>query len=59
MTITIAWWMLPTLITIIGIILALAYDDGGGYGSGIMNIILLLIAFGISLLSWITAALFK
>jgi len=59
MTITITWWMIPTIITISGILYALTYDDGGGYLSGIGNMILLVPILCISLVSWIIAAILK
>lgn len=59
MTITIAWWMIPTLITVAGIAYAYFYDDGGGYFSGLGNLIILVPVFFISLISWIIAGFLK
>ena len=54
MTITFASWWIPTIITIVSILWALLHDDGtSGYFSGLGNILLLIPALGISLISWI------
>lgn len=58
-TITFSWWMLPTAITLISIIAAFLYDDGGGYLSGITNIMLMVPALFISLISWIIFGVLK
>jgi hypothetical protein len=59
-TITLAWWwVVPTIITVGGIIWAMCYDDGGGYFSGIGNVILLVPVLFVSLIAWIIAAFFK
>jgi hypothetical protein len=60
MTITIAWWMIPTFITLVTI--AYAYmkaDDGGGMFSGLGNLLALIPALAISLVVWIIAAVLK
>ena len=57
MTLELAAWWIPTAITILSIIGALSVDDGGGYLSGIGNIIMLVPAFGVSLIAWIVYAL--
>jgi len=40
MTITITWWMLPTIVTLVsfGYVLFI-HDDGGGYLSGLGNLL--------------------
>lgn len=60
MTITITWWMIPTLITVLSVGYVLfVHKDTGSYFSGIGNIFMLIPALGISLLSWIVAAFMK
>lgn len=54
------WWMIPAFITIAGLVWALyIYDDGGGYGSGIGNMLMLIPVLTVSCLSWIVYAIFK
>ena len=60
MTITITWWVLPTIITLVLFIYALfIYNDGGGYLSGLGNLLLLIPASLISMVSWVIASFFK
>ena len=59
-TIHITLWMIPTAITIIGLIWAIyIYDDGGGYFSGMGNVFMLIPVLAISLIAWIVTAIFK
>ena len=59
-TLTFAWWWIPTAITVAGLMWALfIYDDGGGYMSGIGNLLALVPALAISMVAWIIAAVFK
>lgn len=60
MTIIIAWWVIPTVILAAGTIYALfIHDDGGGYLSGIGNLLLLIPVLVVSLIAFIIAAVFK
>ena len=60
MTITLTWWMIPTIILVVGLIYAIIiHDDGGGYFSGVGNVFLLVPVLGISLIAWIIAAILK
>lgn len=59
MTLTIYWWVFPTLITVLGIIWALTLDDGGGYFSGLGNLLALIPVLAVSTVSWIVAAILK
>jgi hypothetical protein len=60
MTITITWWMLPTIITLVsfGYVLFI-HDDGGGYLSGLGNLLLLVPVSFVSMVAWIIAAFCK
>jgi hypothetical protein len=59
-TISIPWWFLPTIITIAGVAFALVYDGRGTYyGSGLINLFYMVIALGVSLVSWAIAAFLK
>ena len=59
-TLTFAWWWIPALITVAGVIWALfIVDDGGGYLSGIGNMFALVPALVVSCLAWIIAGVFK
>jgi hypothetical protein len=52
-TIVFGSWMIPTIITFIGLYWALfIVKDGGGYMSGISNIFALVPALAISCVSW-------
>ncbi len=61
MTITLTWWMIPTIITISSICYAIFIhkDVGGGYLNGIGNILMLIPALFISMMAWLVAALLK
>lgn len=60
-TLTLSWWMLPTLVTVAGLIWALfIYDDGAkSYGAGIGNLVMLIPVMAVSLVVWIIAAIVK
>lgn len=54
LSITIGYWMIPTLITIVSLYWALCVVNGGdGLMSGLANLFALVPALGISLVSWI------
>lgn len=60
LTITYAWWWIPTLITVVGFIWALfIFDDGGGYLAGIGTMFALVPALFISTVAWIIAGALK
>jgi len=60
MTITFSLWWIPTGITIISCGYCIfIHDDGAGYGAGLGNMILLIPALFISMLSWIFWGVFK
>jgi hypothetical protein len=57
MTITLTWWMIPTMITILTMLAAWIFgQDNGGYLSGIGVLILLVPALLISITAWIVTA---
>lgn len=59
-TITLGWWVIPTLITVVSVIWALfIVDDGGGYLSGLGNLFALVPALIVSTISWIVGAVLK
>lgn len=56
----ITWWVIPTIITVVGVVWAIfIYDDGDGYLSGIGNLFMLAGALGVSCVAWIIAAILK
>lgn len=59
LTLTLTWWWIPLAITIVAVLMALLHDDGGGFMSGIGNMLLLIPALFVSLIAWIVAALLK
>jgi hypothetical protein len=60
MTITLTWWMFPTILMVCSIgYVVFIYNDGGGYLSGLGNLLLLIPALALSCLAWIIAAIFK
>jgi hypothetical protein len=60
MTLHISWWMIPSLITALGFSYALLiHQDSPGYGQGLGNLLLLIPASVISIVSWIIAAVLK
>jgi hypothetical protein len=52
-------WMIPTLITIISIVLALLWPPEDSELNVILNIILLVIALFISLVAWVIFAILQ
>jgi len=57
---TISWWMIPTLITVVGVGWAVfIYDDGGGMFSGIGNLLMLVPVLVVSCIAWIIVAVLK
>ena len=59
MTITIHWWIIPTFITVGGVIWALTHKDTSSYLSGLGNLLLLIPVLGVSLIAWVIAAFYK
>lgn len=60
MTITIAGWIIPLIITVCGCGYALfLHDDGGGIGGGIGNLVLLVPALLVSMVAWIIWGVFS
>ena len=59
-TITYAWWWIPTIITVSGVIWALLiFNDGDGYLAGIGNIFMLVPVLVISCIAWAIAGALK
>lgn len=59
-TIIFAWWWIPTIITVAGLIWALfIVDDGGGMLSGIGNLFALIPVMFVSCLAWAIAGALK
>ena len=59
-TFTLAWWWIPTAITVAGLIWALLIvDDGGGYLSGIGNLFALVPVLAVSAIAWAIAGAIK
>lgn len=65
---TLQWWVIPTVITICGLVWAATLDDGGGmpdrlktFGlfSGLGNLLALVPASVVSAIAWIIAAVLK
>lgn len=56
---TLQWWVIPTVITICGLVWAATLDDGGGMFSGLGNLIALVPVSVVSAISWIIAAILK
>ena len=60
MTITFGTWLIPTMITLLGLIWALfGVKDNGGYFSGLSNIIALVPVLALSCIVWILWGIFK
>lgn len=55
------WWIIPALITVLGIVWALCIHDDGtsGFLSGLGNLLMLIPVLGASLVAWIIAAVLK
>ncbi len=59
-TFTLAWWVIPTVITVVGLIWALwIVDDGGGLFSGLGNLFALVPVLALSAIAWAIAAFLK
>lgn len=58
-TISYAWWWIPAIISIAGIIWALSIDDGGGYLGGLGNIMAMIPVLVVSCIAWIIAGILK
>lgn len=59
-TITLHWWMLPALITIVAVTFAMTKEKMTGHiGDGLETIFWLVPSLGISCISWIIYAIFK
>lgn len=58
-TLTLAWWWIPALITIVGVVWAVMLDEGDGYLSGVGNFIALLLALAVSGVAWAIAGFLK
>ncbi len=56
---TLQWWVIPTVITICGLVWAAMLDDGGGMFSGLGNLLALVPVSVISAIAWIIAAILK
>lgn len=56
---TLAWWVIPTLITVCGLVWAATLDDGGGSFSGLGNLLALVPVSVVSAVVWIIAAVLK
>lgn len=62
MTITLAWWMLPTAITLIAFATALFWPSdsgGGGWMPDLTPLLLMIPALFVSLVAWIVYAVMK
>lgn len=60
MTITLTWWMIPSIVTVSTICYALfIHNDGGGYFGDLGNIVMLVPALFVSMAAWMIAALLK
>jgi len=60
LTLTFAWWWIPTAITLGGLVWALfIVDDGGGMFSGISNLFALVPVLAISVIAWAVAGILK
>jgi len=59
-TLTLAWWHLPTIITVLALAWALFWPvDDSGYLGGIQHIFMLIPALVIISLAWALGAIFK
>lgn len=56
---TLVWWVIPTLITVCGLVWAATLDDGGGMFSGLGNLLALVPVSVVSAVAWIIAAILK
>ena len=59
-TITCAWWWIPTAITLAVLFWAVCIvDDGGGYLSGIGNVLAMVPALVVACIAWAVAGALK
>ena len=57
MTITFAWWAIPTIVTVAGLYWAFfVIDDGGGSMSGLTNLLALIPVSVVSSIVWVIFA---
>lgn len=53
------WWVIPSIITAVGLVWAATLDDGGGISSGLGNLLALVPVSVVSAVAWIIAAILK
>lgn len=59
-TLTFAWWWIPAVITVVGLIWAVCIVDGGsGIGAGLANMLALVPVFIVSAIAWAVAGFLK
>ena len=58
-TLTYAWWWIPTIITVIAMAAPVVFSTGEGFGAGIQFILLLVPALLVISVVWILGAIFK
>lgn len=58
-SIAIAWWVVPTAVTLLSIAIAICWPDEGGWLSGLTNVLLLIPALFVSMVVWIIFAILK
>ena len=59
-TLTYAWWWIPTLITVVGLIWAIFIVDGGdGFAAGLANLLAAIPVLIVSLIAWAIAGALK
>ena len=59
-TLTFAWWWIPTVITVVGLIWAVCIvDDGSGIGAGLANMFALVPVSIVSAIAWAVAGALK
>jgi hypothetical protein len=58
-TLTFAWWWIPTAVTVVSVAWALRLDDGGGMFSGLGNMLALVLALLASAIAWAIAGALK
>ena len=57
---TLAWWVIPTVITVLGLIWALfIVDSGSGMLAGFSNLLALIPVLLVSAIAWSVAGAFK
>ena len=53
------WWVIPSVITAVGIVWAATLDDGGGLFGGLGNLLALVPVSVVSAVAWIIGAVLK